>query len=54
MEVWKDIKDYEGIYQASNFGNIKSLKFNKEKILKVGVTKKGYYQVVLTIDNKRG
>jgi hypothetical protein len=24
-EVWKDIKNYEGIYQVSNFGNIKSL-----------------------------
>lgn len=25
QEVWKDIKGYEGIYQASNFGRIKSL-----------------------------
>ena len=24
-EIWKDIKDYEGIYQISNLGNIKSL-----------------------------
>lgn len=24
-EVWKDIKDYEGYYQVSNLGNIKSL-----------------------------
>ena len=24
-EVWKDIKDYEGLYQVSNFGRIKSL-----------------------------
>lgn len=25
MEVWKDIKEYEGLYQVSNFGNIRSL-----------------------------
>lgn len=25
MEIWEDIKGYEGIYQVSNYGNIKSL-----------------------------
>lgn len=25
-EIWKDIKGYEGIYQVSNKGNVKSLK----------------------------
>lgn len=25
IEVWKDIPDYEGIYQVSNFGRIRSL-----------------------------
>ena len=25
MEIWKDIINYEGYYQASNFGKIKSL-----------------------------
>ena len=25
MEIWKDIKDYEGIYQASTLGRIRSL-----------------------------
>lgn len=43
MEIWKDIPGYEGYYQASNLGNIKSMKFqcnftgkkyNREKILK--------------------
>ena len=24
-EIWKDIKDYEGVYQVSNFGQVKSL-----------------------------
>ena len=22
MEIWKDIKGYEGLYQVSNYGNI--------------------------------
>lgn len=25
-EIWKDIPDYEGIYQVSNYGNVKTLK----------------------------
>lgn len=25
QEIWKDIKDYEGLYQVSNLGRIKSL-----------------------------
>lgn len=24
-EIWKDIKDYEGLYQVSNLGNVRSL-----------------------------
>lgn len=36
-EVWKDIKNYEGYYQISNYGNIRSLKRKwkkKTKLLK--------------------
>ena len=25
MEQWKDIKGYEGLYQVSNYGRVKSL-----------------------------
>ncbi len=25
QEIWKDIKEYEGLYQVSNLGNVKSL-----------------------------
>ena len=24
-EIWKDIPKYEGVYQVSNFGNVKTL-----------------------------
>jgi hypothetical protein len=32
MEIWKDILGFEGLYQVSNFGNVKSL----EKIYYAG------------------
>ena len=25
-EIYKDIKDYEGLYQVSNYGNVRSIK----------------------------
>jgi hypothetical protein len=33
-EIWKDIPEYEGYYQASNLGRVKSLWYSKGKILK--------------------
>ena len=33
-EIWKDKKNYEGHYQVSNLGRVKSIKFGKEIILK--------------------
>ena len=36
-EIWRDIKNYEGLYQISNLGNIKSLHRNKIKLLKLRV-----------------
>jgi hypothetical protein len=33
-EVWKDVPDYPN-YQVSNYGRVKSLKYGKEKILKL-------------------
>ena len=30
-ETWKDIKGYEGLYQISNLGRVKSLKRNKRR-----------------------
>ena len=48
--VWKDINGYEGLYQVSNFGNVKSLgnSFSrKERFLKLSPQSKGYLTVVL-------
>lgn len=38
-EIWKDIKGYEGLYQISNFGRVKSLVY-KEKIKELQTDKK--------------
>jgi hypothetical protein len=51
-EIWRDIKGYEGLYQASSFGNIKS--FHKRKglniVLQFGRSQSGYRTVVLCKD----
>ncbi|KXL53383.1 NUMOD4 motif protein [Anaerotignum neopropionicum] len=63
IEQWKDIKDFEGIYQVSNLGRIKSLerividkkgmkKICKETIKTIHDNGKGYLNVNLWKDNK--
>lgn len=50
VEEWKDIKGYEGRYQASTFGRIKSLGNGKNcpiKIMKLSLKKNGYLHCVL-------
>lgn len=51
-EIWKDILGYEGLYQVSNFGRVKSFKFGKERILKPGTNKYGYLIVILCKNGK--
>ena len=58
-EIWKDIPEYEGLYQVSNLGKIKSLErynykghHNLEKILKPVLCKNGYYYVSLCKNKK--
>lgn len=58
LEVWLDIPDYEGFYQASSFGRIKSVdrmilcKDGKNKLIKGTIlapsqTKHGYFALAL-------
>ena len=63
MEEWKAIKGYEGLYEVSNLGRVKSLerkvkhpivreKTIKEKILKYNIDNNGYLYVTLYKDGK--
>ena len=55
MEIWKDIIGYEGRYQVSNLGRVKSLNYNntnKEKILKPKKENNGYLRVNLSKNGK--
>ena len=58
MEIWKDVNGFEGIYQVSNMGRVKSLIRKradkrgrvihyKEKILKQHPNSKGYMRICL-------
>lgn len=54
-EIWKDIKGYEGLYQVSDQGRIRSVlcdSHRRKRILKPSIVR-GYYNVLLYKDNKR-
>lgn len=54
-EKWKDIKKYEGKYQVSNLGNVRSLNYHREnkiKRLKKSNDKAGYLVVGLCKNGK--
>ena len=46
-EVWLPVKGYEGLYEVSNLGNVKSFVRGKGKVLKCSLTDTGYYRVNL-------
>lgn len=64
IEEWRDIKDYDGLYQISNLGRVKNLekkclskngeysRTHKEKILKGSKDKDGYLHICLTKNKK--
>ena len=54
-EQWKDIKDYEGLYQVSNFGRILSLNYHREgkaELKNPSEDKDGYLKVNLWKNGK--
>lgn len=63
-EIWKDIKGYEGLYQCSTYGNIRSLdryvyessgkrQFRKGQLIIPRKNKNGYLQFALNKNSKR-
>ena len=62
-EIWKDIQGYEGFYQISNLGNVKSLErvvdkgngilqHRKERIMNKRESVDGYYIAKLNVNKK--
>lgn len=51
-EQWLQVEGYEGLYEVSNLGRVKSLKFGKERILKQTSDKDGYLRVQLSKQGK--
>lgn len=52
-ELWKDLLAYEGHYQISSRGRIKSIKYGKSVILKLKINKDGHYIIGLRKGGKR-
>ena len=51
-EIFKTVKGYEGLYEVSNLGNVKSLKWGKVRILKSNINSRGYKTLGLRKDGK--
>lgn len=63
IEIWKDVVGYEGVYEVSNFGRIKSLSrikhtynggsyLSKEKILEQNINFQGYKRIGVWVNGK--
>lgn len=53
QEIWKDIPNYEGIYQVSNKGRVKSFWRPSPKIMKTRKGTNGYIEIGLRKDGIR-
>jgi hypothetical protein len=54
-EIWKDVKDFEGLYQVSNLGNVKRLVSKRvfaERLISSSIDRYGYVKRVLCKDGK--
>lgn len=51
-EIWKNIIGYEGLYQISNYGRVKSIRFGKE-IIRTASLRAGYLALVFSVNGIR-
>lgn len=55
-EIWKDIEGYEGKYQVSNYGRVKSLSYRQtgqERVMRLWFDARGYLRVALYKGDER-
>lgn len=52
-EIWKDIKDFEGVYQISNMGRLRSCRSGSWRVLSQTNSKGNYFSVVLAYGSKK-
>ena len=52
-EQWRDIDGYDGMYQVSSFGRVRSLKFGKVRVMRTTTNLCGYLSVGLSKDGKQ-
>jgi hypothetical protein len=52
-EEWRDVVGFEGLYQVSSEGRVKSLKRNEERFLKPSIDRGGYLLVGLCAGGKQ-
>lgn len=53
QEQWRDIDGYDGMYQVSDLGRVRSFKYKKTRVLRPKKNNKGYLQVGLFRDGKQ-
>jgi hypothetical protein len=53
IEEWRYIPNTNEMYMVSNLGRVKSLFFNKEKIMSPGRSKKGYLSLGISVNKNR-
>jgi hypothetical protein len=53
MEIWKPVKNYEGLYEISNLGRVNSLFTRKGRIIIPKTEKGGYQRIGLRKDNSQ-
>lgn len=52
-EIWKDVKDFQGVYQISSLGRLKSFKINPNGYITSQKNSKGGYLSVVLISGKK-
>lgn len=55
-EMWKPIKDYEGLYEVSDYGNVRRIDYDSKRInihLKLSRESNGYLRVCLSKNNRK-